>query len=83
MVSAGRFVGVIGNKLPESADTHSAMDFDALAKFLHGLTFRQAVWLFPGAFSEGLLTAKPSWISFAVAGIVHALDVSHNVFKVW
>jgi hypothetical protein len=33
------------------------------------------------AFSEGLLTNKLGWISFLNAGLVHAADVSHNVFK--
>jgi hypothetical protein len=35
------------------------------------------------AFSEGLLTAKTGWISFVVAGLFHAAEVSHNVFKAW
>ena len=35
------------------------------------------------AFSEGLLTNRLGWISFAIAGVVHAADVSHNVFKAW
>lgn len=35
------------------------------------------------AFSEGLLTNKLGWISFVIAGVIHAADVSHNVFKVW
>jgi hypothetical protein len=40
-------------------------------------------WLSRQAFSEGLLTNKPGWISFAIAGVVHAADVSRNVFKAW
>ena len=35
------------------------------------------------AFSEGLLANKLGWISFAIAGVVHLADVSHNVFKAW
>ena len=35
------------------------------------------------AFSEGLLTSKLGWISFVIAGAVHAADVSRNVFKAW
>lgn len=35
------------------------------------------------AFSEGLLSGKLGWISFAIAGVVHAADVSRNVFKAW
>src|SRR5574341_31664 len=35
------------------------------------------------AFSEGLLTNKLGWVSFAIAGVVHAADVSRNVFKAW
>lgn len=35
------------------------------------------------AFREGLLTIRTATISFALAGMVHAADVSHNVFKVW
>lgn len=40
-------------------------------------------WLSHLAYSERLLTNKLGWISFVLAGIVHAADVSHNVFKVW
>jgi len=35
------------------------------------------------AFREGLLTNRVALISFAFAGLFHAADVSHNVFKVW
>src|SRR5438552_1815461 len=35
------------------------------------------------AFCEGLLTNRVAGISFALAGLFHAADVSHNVFKVW
>ena len=35
------------------------------------------------AFREGLLTNRLGLISFAFAGMIHAVDVSHNVFKVW
>ena len=35
------------------------------------------------AFFEGLLTARVAIVSFAVAGLFHAADVSHNVFKLW
>jgi hypothetical protein len=35
------------------------------------------------AFSEGLLTNRLGWISFVIAGVVHAADVSRNVFKAW
>lgn len=40
-------------------------------------------WLSHLAFSEGLLTNKLGWISFVIAGVVHAADVSRNVFKIW
>jgi hypothetical protein len=30
-----------------------------------------------------LLTNKLGWISFVIAGVVHAADVSRNVFKAW
>lgn len=33
--------------------------------------------------SEGLLTNKVGLISFVVAGLVHAADVSRNVFRAW
>ncbi|HEU5235657.1 MAG TPA: HXXEE domain-containing protein [Pyrinomonadaceae bacterium] len=35
------------------------------------------------AFREGLLTNRVAVVSFALAGLFHAADVSHNVFKVW
>ena len=35
------------------------------------------------ALREGLLTNRTAVISFALAGLVHAADVSHNVFKAW
>jgi hypothetical protein len=35
------------------------------------------------AFRQGLLTNGTAIISFALAGLVHAADVSHNVFKAW
>jgi hypothetical protein len=35
------------------------------------------------AFREGLLTNRAAVVSFALAGLFHAADVSHNVFKVW
>jgi len=35
------------------------------------------------AFREGLLINRTAVISFALAGLVHAADVSHNVFKAW
>ena len=35
------------------------------------------------AFRERLLTNRTAVISFALAGLVHAADVSHNVFKAW
>src|SRR5437667_3240508 len=35
------------------------------------------------AFREGLLTNRVALFSFAFAGIIHAADVSHNVFKAW
>lgn len=35
------------------------------------------------AFSEGLLTNRLRWISFVLAGLVHAADVSRNVFRAW
>jgi hypothetical protein len=35
------------------------------------------------AFSEGLLTSKLGWISFAIAGVFHTAEVSRNVFKAW
>jgi Na+/H+ antiporter NhaC len=41
------------------------------------------VWLSRLAFSEGQLTNRLGWISFALAGVVHAADVSRNVFKAW
>jgi hypothetical protein len=41
------------------------------------------VWLSRLAFSEGLLSNRLGWISFALAGVVHAADVSRNVFKAW
>lgn len=33
------------------------------------------------AFSEGLLNDKLGWISFIIAGVFHAAEVSRNVFK--
>jgi hypothetical protein len=35
------------------------------------------------AISERLLTSKAALISFVVAGLFHAADVSHNVFQLW
>ncbi|HWQ32796.1 MAG TPA: HXXEE domain-containing protein [Blastocatellia bacterium] len=35
------------------------------------------------AFSEGLLTNRLGWISLVLAGLVHAADVSRNVFRIW
>ena len=35
------------------------------------------------AFREGLLTNRMAIVSFVVAGLFHAADVSHNVFKAW
>ena len=35
------------------------------------------------AFSEGLLTNRLGWISFAIADVFHVADVSRNVFKAW
>lgn len=35
------------------------------------------------AFRETLLTNRLAGISFVLAGIFHAADVSHNVFKAW
>ena len=35
------------------------------------------------AVREALLTKRTAIISFALAGLVHAADVSHNVFKSW
>jgi hypothetical protein len=35
------------------------------------------------AFREGLVTNRVALISFALAGLFHAADVSHNVFKAW
>ena len=35
------------------------------------------------AFREGLLTNRGAVVSFAVAGLFHAADISHNVFKAW
>jgi hypothetical protein len=34
-------------------------------------------------FREGLLTNRTAAISLVLAGLVHAADVSHNVFKAW
>lgn len=35
------------------------------------------------ALHEGLLTNRMAMIAFALAGLFHAADVSHNVFKAW
>ncbi len=35
------------------------------------------------AFREGLLTNRIASVSFVMAGLFHAADVSHNVFKAW
>lgn len=35
------------------------------------------------AFREGLLTNRIALISFAFAGLFHAADVGHNLFKAW
>ena len=35
------------------------------------------------AFREGLLTNRMAIVSFVVAGLFHAADISHNVFKSW
>ena len=35
------------------------------------------------AFREGLMTNRMAVASFVIAGLFHAADVSHNVFKAW
>jgi hypothetical protein len=35
------------------------------------------------AISERLLTSRAALISFAIAGLVHAADLSRNVFQMW
>ena len=35
------------------------------------------------ALREGLITHRMAIISFVIAGLFHAADVSHNVFKAW
>lgn len=35
------------------------------------------------AFREALLTNRLAAVSFVIAGVFHAADVSHNVFKAW
>ena len=35
------------------------------------------------ALREGLMTNRMAIISFVIAGLFHAADVSHNVFQIW
>jgi hypothetical protein len=35
------------------------------------------------AYREGLLSNKVGLISFVIAGVFHAAEVGHNVFKAW
>jgi uncharacterized protein with HXXEE motif len=35
------------------------------------------------ASGEGFLSGNLSWLSFVIAGVFHAADVTHNVFKRW
>ena len=35
------------------------------------------------AYREGLLSSKLGLVSFVIAGVFHAIEVGHNVFKAW
>ncbi len=59
------------------------MNFDAIARFLDGLTFRQAVWLFPPVFALHILEEAPqftSWVNrYAWKGFTSADFIRNNL----
>jgi hypothetical protein len=79
MFTPGVFYNIL---FPAGATAYSGAYCPAL---LTALTIYPPLFYFISrlAFSEGLLTNRLGWISFALAGAVHAADVSRNVFKAW